>query len=257
MTGERMMFDDMVQRIYTDNGRGNGHLDIQAWQKYLALISSSNDPTTGETTILSKIAAPAMISYAADRKELNKEADRLYGLLDQELLTPIWQQPESLLDRELEQMHGASKYQLLFEIMPALGAVRRTGNRFMARADGLLVGLALEAYHAEFGSYPDSLDALAPSYLPKIPVDRMVGGPINYTLIDGKPVVYSVGADRDDDGGVGVFSDDGDINYEVTLWSLSEDETAIDGDWVVWPAFPKPEPRGFEDHPDGESPTGD
>ena len=48
---------------------------------------------------------------------------------------------------------------------------------------------------------------------------------MKYRLVDGKPLVYSVGRDKIDDGGRG--SDEGKPGYEQRS-----------GDWPLWPNWP-------------------
>ena len=74
-------------------------------------------------------------------------------------------------------------------------------ERYLGDRDGLLVGIALEAYHRRHGRYPATLGELTPDLLPAVPADRITGDPVRYRLVDGEPIVYSVGADRVDDGG--------------------------------------------------------
>ncbi len=66
----------------------------------------------------------------------------------------------------------------------------------------LLVTLALHAYHEEHGAYPDTLTALVPSYLNKLPNDPFASeGTFQYRRLGAKYVLYSIGPDRKDDGG--------------------------------------------------------
>jgi hypothetical protein len=84
------------------------------------------------------------------------------------------------------------------------------------------VAIALERYRLALGTYPDSLDALAPKYMPEVPADIINGRPLRYRLTpDGQFVLYSVGWNEQDDGGV---ADQGNST-----------DTGIDlekGDWV-------------------------
>jgi hypothetical protein len=67
----------------------------------------------------------------------------------------------------------------------------------------LLIDLALLAHHAERGKYPSKLESLAPKYLTHIPLDPIVEKPFIYRLADqGEFVLYSVGGDGVDNGGV-------------------------------------------------------
>ena len=64
------------------------------------------------------------------------------------------------------------------------------------------VGLALERYRAAMGDYPGALAALAPEFLPAVPADIFNGQPLHYRRVPGGVVVYSVGPNLRDDGGV-------------------------------------------------------
>ena len=71
----------------------------------------------------------------------------------------------------------------------------------MGHRDGIVAGIALELYRRQHGEYPQTLDVLVPQYLPQVPADRINGEAVKYRLVNGKPLIYSVGADHDDDGG--------------------------------------------------------
>jgi len=77
-------------------------------------------------------------------------------------------------------------------------------------------GPAIAWYEAEKGVYPAALNDLVPKYLPTVPDCPLTGLPLRYTA--GK--VWSVGADRKDDGGAhdDMASEEdstGDIVWEV------------------------------------------
>jgi hypothetical protein len=65
-----------------------------------------------------------------------------------------------------------------------------------------MIASALERYHLAHGDYPESLDALAPQYLQKVPVELIGGQPLKYRRVDaGKFALYSIGWNERDDGG--------------------------------------------------------
>jgi hypothetical protein len=95
-------------------------------------------------------------------------------------------------------------------------------------ADLARVAMALERYYLVSGQYPASLDALAPKYIQEVPADIINGQPLHYRLTsDGRFVLYSVGWNETDDGGVAVRSSGSREN------SVDVDQ----GDWV-W-RYPK------------------
>jgi hypothetical protein len=83
-----------------------------------------------------------------------------------------------------------------------LAAVRRSARKVQAKATVAQVGLALSAYNQETGSYPDDLGVLAPGFMDEIPLDPYGNEPLICRREDEGFVVYSVGPDREDDGGV-------------------------------------------------------
>jgi hypothetical protein len=91
------------------------------------------------------------------------------------------------------------------------------------------VAVALERFRLAQREFPDSLAALAPQFLEKIPHDVIGGQPLLYRRTDdGQFVLYSVGWNETDDGGVvgtkvvGVT----DRKSQTPIWDFKQ------GDWV-------------------------
>jgi hypothetical protein len=85
------------------------------------------------------------------------------------------------------------------------------------------VACALERYRLKHGGYPETLDALAPELMEAAPTDVINGKPLHYhRTADGKFLLYSVGWNERDDGGVSSIND------------ASGEAVYADGDWV-WP----------------------
>ena len=79
-----------------------------------------------------------------------------------------------------------------------------------AQLDLARLALALERHRLANGTYPETLDALAPRFLEKIPRDVINGQPLHYRRTDnGKFLLYSVGWNETDDGGVPGVNDYG------------------------------------------------
>ena len=56
-------------------------------------------------------------------------------------------------------------------------------------------------FHRKHNKWPATLGELSPQYLPQLPVDPITGRALHYKVDNDRPLVYSVGADGDDDGG--------------------------------------------------------
>jgi hypothetical protein len=90
------------------------------------------------------------------------------------------------------------------------------------------VAIALERYRLAHGEFPESLDALAPQFMEKIPHDIIGGKPLHYRRTDdGQFVLYSVGWNETDDGGV--------VVNQKSRNPRDENSSKVDisqGDWV-------------------------
>jgi hypothetical protein len=79
---------------------------------------------------------------------------------------------------------------------------------------------ALERYHLAHGEYPESLDALAPRFIEKMPHDIINGQPLHFRRTDDENfLLYSVGWSEKDDGGQIAFRKGGSVDW-------------LNGDWV-------------------------
>ena len=104
-------------------------------------------------------------------------------------------------------------------VFPALsGAVKHAATADARRALARLA-LAIERCRAGTGTYPESLDAVAPAYIPAVPRDPFDGQPLRMVRRDGHIVLYSVGADLKDDGGMpwDDKEDTGDLVFRLTI----------------------------------------
>jgi len=80
--------------------------------------------------------------------------------------------------------------------------------------------LAACRYRNDHGTWPESLDALVPGYIDKVPLDPMTGKPLVYRIEETGIVVYSIGENGVDDGGKGYLggSYTGGDDYGLRVW---------------------------------------
>ncbi len=109
-----------------------------------------------------------------------------------------------------------------------ISSFENTSSKFaldQVRVDETRIACALERYHLAHGIYPGSLDALIPACIDAVPHDIMNGQPYHYQLRDnGMFLLYSVGWNQTDDGGVAIYTDS---NHHPS-------QDYEHGDWV-WP----------------------
>ena len=86
--------------------------------------------------------------------------------------------------------------------LPNPGPFLEAITRGRAQLAGVECLTAVRRYALTHGSLPENLEvATREAGLKAVPTDPYSGGPMHYKVIDGKPVVYSVGSDGKDDGG--------------------------------------------------------
>jgi hypothetical protein len=89
------------------------------------------------------------------------------------------------------------------KLLPALGRVIRKSAAAQTAFNQAAIACALERYRLANGHFPEAFEALAPKFISRLPNDVLTGEPYNYRLTaDGRFVLYSIGWDEKDDGGV-------------------------------------------------------
>lgn len=113
--------------------------------------------------------------------------------------------------------HGRSPYKYLAAIaIPNFSKAIQTTARNQSSANEAQIVCALERYHLIHGEYPETQDGLMPHFMAAPPHDLIGGAPLIYRRAPGgKFLLYSIGWDATDDGGV-----------SATGWYDSK------GDWV-------------------------
>jgi hypothetical protein len=94
-------------------------------------------------------------------------------------------------------------------LLPALPKTQVIAARKRAEVRTAQVGLALQAYRERTNTDPASLAGLVPAYLPQLPVDPFTGKGLHYVHAGSEVVVYSVGKNGRDDGGLTEAKDQG------------------------------------------------
>jgi hypothetical protein len=88
-------------------------------------------------------------------------------------------------------------------LMPAFSRVPEKAALTQSGADMAAVACALERYRLALGQYPEELSALVPRFAAAPPHDVVNGQPLKYRRTDnGRFILYSVGWNEKDDGGV-------------------------------------------------------
>ncbi|MDP6600690.1 MAG: hypothetical protein QGH76_00180 [Phycisphaerales bacterium] len=224
ITGERYMMLDILQRIYTDDGEGDGWLIPGSLGEVMGFAQSG----TGPSTFLSTLVAPAADCLIASRREMREEADRFYEGAALHRGDPLWQWEENphnaVLEARKNKPLGRFEYVLLDTLAPALDQTALRARYAEGWRDAALAAIAIEQFRRREGRWPATLAEAMENPVP----DPWAPQPMGLVIRNGKPVLYSLGSDRDDDGGtpptIGGAS--------ARAWAPDK---GVDGDWILWP----------------------
>lgn len=150
---------------------------------YDRLVAAQRRSTWGERSA-------AMEQFEGELRELNTAARDLWSLL-----------PKLVLNRRGTVSEQIGQI-LVSLILPAHGVAVEAEERAAANTELVKLDFLLAAYRAEHGAYPSELSALVPEYTAEIPRDRFTDQPLIYKHQEGGYLLYSVGVNGKDDGGL-------------------------------------------------------
>ncbi|GAB4385128.1 MAG: hypothetical protein Kow0022_09870 [Phycisphaerales bacterium] len=228
-TLERQAFYDVVQRTYSDDGHGDGHLTVQGLRVFQEIldVSGSSRP---------EVPGLSAVYLAASRRELLEEYDRLMDRMEQAAAARPWNRGDAIaaFDEEVERLRSEPwrrrRYSLIWLLMPSMGNVVRQADLADARRDAAITILALARHRADRGHYPQTLAELVPDYLPALPLDPVDGQVMRYRPTESGCVLYSLGYDADDD-----FGRPPREPAMALPFRLRNEDVDTDGDWVFFP----------------------
>ncbi len=116
---------------------------------------------------------------------------------------PPEQQAEPMKALETKTKKAKVEYDLLIALMmPSVIKVADAYRRDQAYLRTALVAVAAERYRRDHGTWPATLADLVEKYLKALPNDPYDGQPLRYRALPDGVIVYSVGPDKEDNGGV-------------------------------------------------------
>ena len=247
---ERLMLRDVEQHSFTDDGAGDGRIRPEM------LTYATFDPKNLYVPRTVVISAPVSLVMPS-RSEFRAQTDAIFAAAHDLKDTPMWERGggafgDLLVDAE-RTAWSRLRWTYLLMFVPAFDRVITVGDRAGLQADAMRAVIALHRFRHDHGAWPDRLESLVPVYLGDVPIDRFDGKPLRYRLDEsGEPVLYSVGANRLDDGGVPNIDQDGWPDNKAAQWRplakaeqdnpnasrQSDDDEVINGDYILWPPLP-------------------
>ena len=239
LEGERRFFGDIVQRLYTDDGEGDGRLTLSGIRSMNQIGLTAE---TAEPSVLEFISAPLFRRAVISRARANGIMDGLYDAYQAAAESPAWEiDVASMTTIEGQSIQetfadsGALRYFPLPLLVPSLEAAVMTGHAGRADRDLAIAVVGMERARRGLGEWPESMEDAG---LSRIPIDPMDGSELGYAVRDGRPMFWSRGPDRDDDLGVAIIPRAG-----APRWMPSDDAAGFAALWAYWGADTAAEPR--------------
>jgi hypothetical protein len=214
---ERLYFEDVVQRLYTDDGNGDGLFRPTASQ--LGALGVLNGPQAVRpdhsrgmddrlVSAASHVIAPAAAMYVAGRREMLELYETMISRYEQDASLPLRDMEHAkgiISDAELGRMmmHPSERirWYLVAYMTPALGQVSHAFAIDRAQCLATATAFAAERYRRAHGAWPVDAACLVPEFMPRVPEDPWSGKPVLMSTDGDGFRIWSVGRDGVDDRG--------------------------------------------------------
>jgi hypothetical protein len=235
--GERWMFDDAVQRMFSDDGSGDGRITatgLKLLEEYAGLSAQYAGGLLSERTLY-RAAGPVLGQVMAGRRATQQEYDRVIGQIEAWASQSPWVRRTTLdawsleYNAKFDDLGWRSRYALITVLVPALNRAYWTGDTTTLEREATATALACEVFRRRAGRWPTGLQELVPGLLPSMPLDIFDGKPLRYQVIEGRgAVLYSIGNNLVDDGGM-------EPQREAYFGSMTPERPGEKGDWIFFP----------------------
>jgi len=186
---QRLQFDDFLQRIYSDDGSGNGVITRQGLLEMELLTADfgAANPAPLHQNGFDLALGPLQSAVIADRASTRQVYHSFIDAIEARARQPLWERDNTgNLDARAERFFrddlNRARYPVVALMVPAFENASVQAERILLRRDAMLTLIALELHRRRNGAYPATLADLSPTLLPIIPRDRLTGQPLCYIL---------------------------------------------------------------------------
>ena len=244
LDAEKIMFQDIVQHVFTKGPFGRGHLIpkyIPALIMPAGIIISMGEldpkPTKKEKLLFLLIS----MLHARRNKTIAKYNKIFEQMEEIQNISPYKQKQSGYsidIDRpdvfnlklHLHSFTKQSKYLLVNIYTLTMDRISELIYEKKAEYEASITVLAIERYAIENGTYPENLqDLLDASYITKLPMDPYSDKSLIYKNEGNDFRLYSIGKDFEDNNGEQLFNSDGSVNK----WGQKSGKKKSDA--VFWP----------------------
>ncbi len=198
-------------------------LSLQLIQSFPTAFSEAPEPEapTGQPAtqsppgnpFLSVLAAPWLRPNVIKYLELMDEFEKSFR-------QPYWKARPKLVQWDAEISTLSAFYSPATIGLAGMTGYAKQATIARTRAFAARLGLALAAYKEQTGSYPDDLTALVPDFIDEIPLDPFTGNPFIYRTEGVSFILYSLGPNLTDDGGIYLRGKRNQIEKDDISWRV-------------------------------------
>jgi len=224
LKAEKLMMYDRIQRCFTSDRIGKGHLYIPRFRK-ISDMYSNYEKAGVEPFILDFVYSVQFLFGHPNKEETLEATNELYDYWER-LCRKTNAQMHAESDAINDKLEGLLSGNIfLGTLTPAFKRVIEIGNRLQTDVGATLTMIAILRHKQDTDRYSQNLNQLVTAgYLKQLPIDSFSDKPLVYKKTDDNFILYSVGPDFKDDGGISGKD------------SKGRDRQWLDnGDTVFWP----------------------
>ena len=205
-TAERLTYLDTVQQLAT----GNVLLQDLTWsgEAYVLVLDHLLRPAIDWDLVMltgndlcDRVQIAMTTEDAQERYAMLMKIEQDMNMLTNEMSSWKFLRDLMLSEEPRRVLAEAVCSHLVLLLEATINIAPHTEDSALQQKYNLEIVLALEAFRADEGRYPERLNALVPRYLPEIPLDVFSGEELHYRPTESGYRLYSVGTNRKDDRG--------------------------------------------------------
>ena len=219
LRGEELAVLDAIQSVYAHYRGEYENQDMGVVDRIVASQWAAKFRVDFGVNVTAEQLRSALLGHTA--QELADLVKRGYAYYNVIVSKTPFQWRKEVVDFEEKQREFVGGNLLLSALAPAIRSQVVSSSRCRAERDALITVLALLRYKNDKAGLPVDLeDLVSAGYLAEVPMDPYSEWPLVYRRTEGSFVLYSVGADFRDNGGV-----------HSPKWG----EEVQGGDYIFWP----------------------
>lgn len=226
--GERLAMLDTIQRVFTDDGTGDGVLSLPEYQQYTSMVTGEAEDI-GEFQRFMNAAMPLL---HAGRKETLAKYEEVWADATSRLSKPMYTRERQAADAPIEAIINDPwlkvRFGLITKMLPSLHRADLLLDEAAMEQAATELTVAVLDYRLAKGSLPASLEALLPQFIDAVPTDIYDGKPLKYQRDPADAnafVLYSIGRNFLDDGAwdetIEVTGEPSRVPADIVFWGAS------------------------------------